>query len=41
VELVREDDGIHFTGTGYTILMEHVARLATEEFDLHDKTYED
>jgi uncharacterized protein len=41
VELVREDDGVHFTGTGYTILMEHAARLATEEFDLHEKTYED
>ncbi|HSL09805.1 MAG TPA: DUF459 domain-containing protein [Actinomycetota bacterium] len=40
VELVREDDGVHFTGTGYTILMEHVARLATESFDLHEKTYE-
>jgi uncharacterized protein len=41
VELVRESDGVHFTATGYTILMEHVARLATEEFDLHEKTYED
>jgi uncharacterized protein len=40
VELVREGDGVHFTGTGYTILMEHAARLATEEFDLHEKTYE-
>jgi len=39
VELVREDDGVHFTGTGYTILMEHVAELATDEFDLHPKTY--
>jgi hypothetical protein len=41
VELVREDDGVHFTGTGYTIVMEHAARLATEEFQLHEKTYED
>ena len=41
VELVREDDGVHFTATGYTILIEHAARLATEEFDLHEKTYED
>jgi len=40
VELVREDDGVHFTGTGYTILMEHVARLATDAFQLHEKTYD-
>lgn len=40
VELVREDDGVHFTGTGYTILMEHVVRLATERFELHEKTYD-
>jgi uncharacterized protein len=39
VELVREGDGIHFTGVGYTIIVEQAARLATERFDLHPKTY--
>jgi len=40
VELVREDDGVHLTATGYTILMEHVAALAGEDFELDPKTYE-
>ena len=40
VELVRESDGVHFTGTGYTILMEQVASTATDAFDLDPKTYE-
>jgi hypothetical protein len=40
VELVRESDGVHFTGTGYTILMEQVAQVATDAFDLDPKTYE-
>jgi hypothetical protein len=40
VKLIRTDDGIHFNGDGYTILMENVARFTTEEFDLDPKTYE-
>jgi uncharacterized protein len=40
VELVRESDGVHFTATGYTILMEQVGRVATGAFDLDPKTYE-
>jgi hypothetical protein len=39
IELVRASDGVHFTPDGYTILMEAVARTATEAFDLHPKTY--
>jgi hypothetical protein len=39
VDLVRTDDGVHFTSDGYTILMNAVARAATEDFDLDPKTY--
>lgn len=40
VELVREADSVHFTPAGYTILMDHIARLATEAFDLSPRAYE-
>lgn len=40
VRLIRADDGIHFNGDGYTLVMENVARFATEEFSLDPKTYE-
>jgi len=40
VKLIRADDGIHFNGDGYTIVMEKVARFTTDEFDLDPKTYE-
>jgi lysophospholipase L1-like esterase len=36
---VREDDGVHFNGTGYTIVMRSVAQLATTEFGLETRTY--
>jgi lysophospholipase L1-like esterase len=40
VKLIRADDGIHFNGDGYTIVMENVARFITDAFDLDPKTYE-
>ncbi len=40
VKLIRADDGLHFNGDGYTIVMERVAEFATEAFDLDPKTYE-
>lgn len=40
VKLIRADDGLHFNGDGYTILMERVAEFVTEAFDLDPKTYE-
>jgi lysophospholipase L1-like esterase len=36
---VREDDGVHFNGAGYTIVMQSVAQLATAEFGLETRTY--
>jgi uncharacterized protein len=36
---VREDDGIHFNGAGYTIVMQNVAQLATTAFELETRTY--
>ena len=39
VKLVREDDGVHFNSDGYTILMQLVAQLTTQEFRLDPKTY--
>jgi hypothetical protein len=40
VRLIRADDGIHFNGDGYTLVMENVARFATEAFDLDPRTYD-
>lgn len=40
VKLIRADDGLHFNGDGYTLVMEKVAAFTTEAFDLHPKTYE-
>jgi len=39
VEVVRESDGVHFTATGYTIMVEKIAQLANGRFQLHPKTY--
>jgi hypothetical protein len=36
---VRAPDGVHFTPTGYTILVREIARLATREFGLDPATY--
>lgn len=36
---VRTQDGLHFTPTGYTILVREIARLATERFGLDPATY--
>jgi uncharacterized protein len=40
VEEVRESDGLHFTSTGYEILVRAAAELATEEFGLDPIAYE-
>jgi uncharacterized protein len=40
IEQVREDDGIHFNGAGYTIVMRGVASLATTAFGLETRTYD-
>jgi lysophospholipase L1-like esterase len=40
IEQVREDDGVHFNGTGYTIVMQNIAQLATTEFGLETRAYE-
>ncbi len=39
VQQVREDDGVHFNGAGYTVVMRDVAQLATTEFALETRTY--
>lgn len=39
VQQIRESDGLHFNGAGYTILVEEAARAATEAFRLSTKTY--
>lgn len=39
VREVRAPDGVHFTPTGYTVLVREVARLATREFGLDPSTY--
>jgi lysophospholipase L1-like esterase len=40
VKLIRADDGVHFNGDGYTVVMENVARFTTDEFRLDPKTYD-
>jgi lysophospholipase L1-like esterase len=40
VVLVRADDGLHFNGDGYTLLMEKVVEFTAERFDLDQKAYE-
>ena len=40
VEEVRESDGLHFTATGYEILVGETAELATEEFGLDPVAYD-
>lgn len=37
---IREDDGLHFTADGYTLIMRLVAEVAAEEFGLDPKTFE-
>jgi len=39
VEEVRESDGLHFTATGYEILVREAAALATEDFGLDPIVY--
>lgn len=38
---VRTQDGLHFTPTGYTMLVREIARLASERFGLDPATYAD
>lgn len=39
VEEIRESDGLHFTATGYELLVREAAALATEEFGLDPIVY--
>jgi lysophospholipase L1-like esterase len=39
VEEIREADGLHFTATGYELLVREVAELATQEFGLDPIVY--